>query len=105
MAFSGRSFQFQYQSKRNHIRVARWFFSNQKYQFGYISKGQRLETVDILWPSGICTYGILKIFYDHLLHFVSFGTFVPVFGIMYHEKSGSPDDDLAMTRSVENQLF
>jgi hypothetical protein len=37
---------------------------------------------DILWP--------FVIFYDHLVHFVYILYIFPVFGIMYHEKSGNP---------------
>jgi uncharacterized membrane protein (DUF106 family) len=54
-------------------------FTNQKYKFGTILVGLRLETVDIhiLWPFGI--------FYEHLGYFMtfwyilcSFGAFFPV---------------------------
>jgi hypothetical protein len=32
----------------------------------------------------------LGIFYDHLVHFVSFGTLISGFGMMNQEKSGNP---------------
>jgi hypothetical protein len=62
-------------------------FSNQKYQFGLILEGLRMENVDIY----------IGIFYGHLGYFMtiwyiycSFSTFYSGFGIMYPEKSGNP---------------
>jgi hypothetical protein len=52
---------------------------------------QRLENVDKF-------YGQMGIFYIHLVYFTTiwyilclFGTFFPFFGIMYQEKSGTPE--------------
>jgi hypothetical protein len=33
---------------------------------------------------------MLWIFYDHLIHWCSFGTFISGFGITHQEKSGNP---------------
>jgi hypothetical protein len=47
------------------------FFSNPKSQFGQILEGLRLENMVIF-------YGHLEYFFDHLVHWCSFGTFIPV---------------------------
>jgi hypothetical protein len=70
-------------------RIARCFFSNQKFQFGNILEGLRWENVDIF----LAIWNILRtfgMFYDHLVHFVFLWNIFSDFGIMYQEKSGNP---------------
>jgi hypothetical protein len=59
-------------------------FSNPKSQFGKILEGLRSKIVDVLYDRLEHFTHIWDI-YDHLVHFVLFGTFFPVFGIMHHE--------------------
>jgi hypothetical protein len=57
-------------------------FSNQKYQFGQLLAGLRMEKADILY--GHLEYRTqVEIFYDHLVHFVFIWYSFPGFGIMY----------------------
>jgi hypothetical protein len=67
-------------------------FSNQKYQFGSILKGRRLENVDTFYGHSEYFTGIWDS-QDYLVHFVFLWCIFYGFGIMYQEKSGNPAPD------------
>jgi hypothetical protein len=71
-------------------RVARWHIFKPKIpiwvNFWRVLKWKRLEYFMAIRP----IVGLFGIFCSHVLHLWSFERFLPIFGMLYEEKSGNP---------------